>query len=190
MTSQIDICNMAIGKVGGNRIDNIDEPSQVEAILCKDHYNTIVDSILESAEWSFAIKREVMSLDPSPPIFGYSYRYKLPTSCIRLLQCSEDSAFAVDTPWAREGEYVLSESSTLYVRYIQHISDPMLYSGMFIEAVVLKLASALAIPLTGDKKLHEALMQAFENTRNDAANKDSLQGRTGEFQNYALINAR
>ena len=187
MASQIEICNMAIVQVGGNRIDNIDDQAQVEAIACRDHYATALDAVLESSEWVFATARAAISPDLVPPSSAYtqSARFLLPADCVRVL---EVNAHAHD--WVREGSYIYASVDTLILRYIQRVVDTTRYPGTFVEALVVHLASRLAIPIAHSRELAGQLDDAFLKMVGFASNKDGMQTPTKPYMTFKTLNAR
>ena len=61
MPSEIQICNLAISWLGGQRITSFGDET-AEAILCYANYELARDAVLERIEWSFAIKRVILPL--------------------------------------------------------------------------------------------------------------------------------
>lgn len=189
MIDQVRICNMAIVLVGGNRIDSLDS-DQVEAIACLDQYDTSVFTVMEDAEWSFAMTRALLSPLSDAPAFGYGQQFRLPKGCLRVTQASDEPYFISGLSWVREGNLVLADAEALYIRYIQKVEDPLLYSHQFVEAVVCKLASNLAIPLAASPKLKGQYEDEYQLKLAGAVNKDNMQGVPSFFQNYQTINVR
>lgn len=190
MASQLEICNMAIVLVGGQRISDITDTEQAEAIVCNDNYETVIYATMEDAEWSFAMTRASLSPDVTSPDFGYEYRFQKPTDCLRVIDASARVDFRDNLEWVVEGNYILTDAEAIYIRYIARISDTTLYSDQFVQAVVLKLAAALAIPIAGSVKLRDKYEEEAAAASAMGANKDGMQGVNTEFKNYQLINAR
>lgn len=47
-------------------------------------YDGLLDTLLRTYRWSFAIKRAQLALLSSEPLFGYQFQYQLPSDCIRI----------------------------------------------------------------------------------------------------------
>lgn len=189
MIDPVTICNMAILKVGGNRISNLVD-DQPEAILCADLYDTAIFGTMEDAEWSFAMGRDVLSPLTTTPVFGYGQKFALPKGCLRVTEASDEPYFVSGLSWVREGKYVLADAEQLYIRYIQKIEDPLLYSHQFVHAASLKLAAELAVPIASSTKLKDQYEKEYAMALQSAANKDNMQGRPSFFKNYQTINVR
>jgi hypothetical protein len=189
MATQIEICNMAILEVGGNRIDDINA-TEIEAVLCKANYDTCRKAALEDAEWSFAIDRVALAPDALPPAFGWGFQFTLPAGVLRVLKVAEDIRFDYPTRWVREGNKILCDSGTIYVRFIKNVVDTLLFSDKFALAFSLLLASKLAIPIAHSTKIKVELIESYRLAIMEAANKDGMQGTNTTFQNHQYINAR
>lgn len=104
MTSEVDICNQALGAAGARSTISSLTPSDgsEEANNCALYYGRTRDSLLRSALWNFAKKPGTLSLikaapgtpenpttaagpwsnaQPSP---GWAYAYALPPDCLRI----------------------------------------------------------------------------------------------------------
>ena len=143
MPTVTGICNKALSRIGANPITNITESTR-EARACKAVYDTILDEMLEQAQWNFAIKRATLAQDSGTPEYDYSYQYLLPADCIRMLNVYPVSEYRV------EGGMVRSNETTLQCRYLARITDASKYPPSFTRAMSLLLASEIALPIAGD----------------------------------------
>ncbi len=68
-------------------------------------------------------------------------------------------------PSRREGGYIYTDldpgSGNVYGAYIAQITDPSLFDSMFTEALIMRLASELCIPITQGDKLIPVLMGEY-----------------------------
>lgn len=191
MASEIGICNQAILEVAGQPITSLLDDS-LEARVCNSVYTASRDFVLEQREWSFSIKRAVLAKSTAAPAFGYTNRFKLPADCLRVLECwdSVDSDQPNPLQWEKEGEYVLSNSDVIYLKYVSQVTDPNQFSAGYSKALVFYLASRLAIPVQNSKSLQEEKFSIYKDSLYDGAAVDGMQGRTRRVLSSRLINAR
>jgi hypothetical protein len=83
-TSEVTICNLALGKLGAGSIIALDEES-TEARVCRLHYSQTRDEVLRLHRWNFAIRPETLVQSVEAPAFGWAFQYELPTDRLRVL---------------------------------------------------------------------------------------------------------
>lgn len=154
--SPTEVCNMALGRLGANRISDYDSSTSVEAIQCRLHYVQTRRALIRSHWWGFA-KTRVQLSQTTDPAFQWTYAYLLPSDYLRRIGIYESGA---DNPieettetWEIEGNTILTELSTVYLRYIRDVEDPNEWDALFTEVMVLSLARKLVIPLSQDLKM-------------------------------------
>lgn len=161
MTST-DIANMALSRLGEPRISSIEENSP-NAISCRTHYETVRDALLRAHAWNFATTRAQLSLTDTPA-FGWDYAYPLPSDFIRLVTFNGRQAKMCAAEFILEGGLLLSDVEEARITYIRKITDPTLFDPSFTEALVFKLAGAIALDVTqSDSKRNE--MEAMAERR-------------------------
>jgi hypothetical protein len=191
--SETTICNLALGKLGAGRIIALDEESE-EARACLLHYAETRDEVLRAHRWNFAIKREQLVQDPVPPRFGELFAYHLPTDCLRVLEMNSWKLSQRPGYWEVEGDQLTTHSDVADIRYIRRVVDCNLFDALFVEALVLKLAAKLALPLTGNSKLAGQLVEEYEKlTAGRARRTDAFEAnpaRRPAWQGSDLVAAR
>ena len=60
-TSEIDICNDAIARIGGKFINSIDDPTTHTETLCASMYVKNRQIVLRAAPWNFATKIDTIA---------------------------------------------------------------------------------------------------------------------------------
>tara|TARA_R110002124_G_C8974430_1_gene515618 strand:- start:5071 stop:5661 length:591 start_codon:yes stop_codon:yes gene_type:complete len=194
MASVIDIANIALSHVGGNRITSLNGPTE-EAAQCQLHYGFARDKVLGEREWTFAIARRQLAKVSDAPAFGPPSQFQLPSDCIRVLRCYEDGDYQYPlenntTNWYKEGDKVVTDRQAIYCQYIRRVEDPNLYTAGFIEAVATYLAHKICIPLTANRGLSTELLQIHEEELTRAAVTDGLQGKHRVIRYSRLTSAR
>ena len=211
--SEVAICNIALGWVGGDLIISLDDDS-VEAKLCKANYAPLRDAVLEEREWTFAVKRVEPSALAALPLYGFDKAFQIPPDTIRILQVTragEDvqvgsvsntgirassrggTGIGRETriEWLREGETIVANSAErIFARYISRITDPTKFSPAFDQALAARLAMDLAIPLTNSEKMQSSMATMYGEKIALAAVSDGLQGRSYNTRSDALTVVR
>ena len=182
--SEVAIANAALLLVGDETITAFTDDS-TRARMVNQLYPSARDEVLEAYPWTFAITRVQLNQLAASPLFGFSYQYQLPSDCLRMLEPSEESAtFRV------EGRKVLTDESTLYIRYIKRVVDPSEFTPGFSRAVAAKLASYIAYPITRNHTLSVDMNKLYELRLADAASVDGQSGTPLTMESTALTEVR
>ena len=149
MASQIQLCNLAISRLGGNNITALTDGT-TEAKLCNTFFSPIADEVMVEGSWTSTIRRKALAQTTNTPTFGYTYEYQLPTDpfALKILNIDECSPGAID--YRIEDDKLLTDAITVKIRYIARLTDPGDWDTFLSRAFVARLASELAYPLTGD----------------------------------------
>jgi hypothetical protein len=204
-TSEVAICNQALGWIGGSLIISLDDQS-VEAKLCKANYAELRDTVLEEREWTFAIKRAEPAKLAMPPAYGFDAAFQLPSDCLRVLQVSRAGSDvlgggtgrsstmqgrAQEIEWLREGSAIVANhANQIYIRYISRIVDTTKFSPMFGQALAARIAMDLAIPIAQSAKLQMDMAQMYGEKMQLAASSDGMQGRSYRTRSDSLTVVR
>lgn len=170
-TSETEICNISLGRIGTKRINDIGDTSEksLEAIQCRLHYALTRDALLRSHWWRFASHRKQLSENtdiPAAEDFEWEHQFDLPTDFLRLKSVFEDN----NTPrqntlysFALEGTKLLTNESSVYIRYIRRITDVSKFDPLFTKVLVLLLADEFIGSLAGgDEKIQVKIDRALE----------------------------
>lgn len=191
MSTDVDICNIALGWLGGSAINSLSDDT-TEADLCNRNYAPARDAVLEDRDWSFATVRAQLSKDATYPGFGSYTGYSLPNDHIRTIQVSDDPDFEYHVDWIKEKQHILAIKDTLYIRYIFQETTVGNFSPNFIQCLALRIAHNICVPLTKNAKLQEALWEKYLLFVEYAGAIDGIQGGTPEplIKSSELLNAR
>jgi hypothetical protein len=162
--SETKICSMACNKIGADRLENFDTDETPQAIACRDHYETVRDALLRSAYWPFAAGRSDLSEDTTEPDFEYDNQFILPNDFLCLRSVYDDTV-AGDSRHSRsiEGQRLLTNESSMEIRYTKKITDVSKFDPLFTSLLVLLLADALIGPLAGgDARIQDKIDKAID----------------------------
>lgn len=188
MASETDICNRALALLGQEKIININDPNNV-AEMCNTLYPSSRDKCFEDRMWSFCLKRIMAAPLTVPPPFGYANQFQVPSDCI-ILRSVDDGNSRGTLDWVREGDKILTDAAEIAIIYSATVLNPDLWTNAFIEALVFKLASDLAMPLTENAKIRNTYEQDYHRKIQEAGATDGGQGRQVRLRSDSLIIAR
>ena len=157
MASDIDICNLALGHLGDEaNVQAISPPDgTTQAQHCARFYTIARDATLEMHAWGFATKRAALAQLTIPTTTAWKYQYALPSDLIKPLSVYPADADYADgigdddnkQPYQREGNLLLTNTPNAMLRYVSRITDPTLFTPLFVDTFGFKLAARLAGPI-------------------------------------------
>lgn len=174
MSSEVEICNLALSNIRAGSINSLTE-SSLQAQHCALRYPLIRDRMLTETVWSFNRKIRALSL-VTTEIFNWAYAYKYPVDCLklyRLVGAHEELANADADIVSRltdsqllplkdlrtqipyevfnfdDSKTIGTNEADLRIDYAAKITDPNLFSVDFIMAFSHLLGAEMAIPLVG-----------------------------------------
>lgn len=186
MASEVDICNLALSRLGDNAtVASIYPPEgSAQSEHCARFYPIARDSMLETHPWKFATRRGALA-QLTHESWNWAYAYAAPTGAIRLLAVLAASApsdadsqdYEIETD-SDGTALILTNQEKANVRYIARATDTSKYSPLFIDALGWLLASHLAGPIIkGDAgaAMARSCYQSFQITNGQAVTSDSNQ---------------
>jgi hypothetical protein len=182
--TETHICNAALVKIGAERIASLSENNK-RAIACNTHYALIRDQVLEAHPWKFATARQELAVSTEEPVFGWDYKYPLPQDCLRVTEIDDE-----DAEWDIEGRDLVTDNSTVMIKYIKQITDTSWFSPTFVEAVSCRLAAELAYHVAQSNTLQDAMMKAYGSMLREARTMNGQQGSEKQLQANTWINSR
>ena len=159
--SETSICNQALGKLGAKRINDFETDNSTPGIQCRLHYELTRDALLRSHAWRFARARKALVQDTVDPVFEYDNQFILPTDFLALKSVYENRYSDENiASFVIEGKRLLTNNSTVNLRYIKTVTDPREFDPLFVKLLVLLLADELIGPLVGGDKQIQAKIDA------------------------------
>lgn len=212
MTTEIDICNMALLRCGANTvastdgtvanivISDIGDESNVESQMCTLYYENVRDIVTEDRIWSFALKQAILDTpEATTPLFGYGNSFQKPTDSLNIWRVSYNNVPVINipdysnSPWRVEGNFIYADSERIMVEYIRRMDDTNdinLFSTQFINAFSLRLAVEFATSLTENVGLYERLTREYQARLVDASSIDGGQATHETFISNNFIRNR
>ena len=179
MASKPQICNMALSRLGASTITSLTDAT-TEAKLCNTLFDDLADRVMIQGSWATTIKREELARTVETPEFGFTYAFQLPTSpkCLKVLNVN--TSVPGDIEYKIEGDKLLTDESSIKIRYIGRLEDTEDYGTLLTEAVEILLASYLAMSITGDSRLAARLREEYQAIISLNLAIDGQQGSKGD----------
>ncbi len=158
LLSPLQICNLALAKLGEAPLAGIDLNGSPAARLCYMHYHPTRREVLVSNRWSFAttIATLTSAETPSPDSSDLPrhLQHTLPLDCLRVLEVSSPG-------WTLRGRAIFCPQKTIRLRYISDVEDTTLFDPLFTDAFCTLLACKLCVPLTASTTARQMLMDEY-----------------------------
>lgn len=176
-SSAVDICNLSLAflKVD-KRIVSIESPTKGIEEDFADWYDVVRKDALRSFPWSFARKRQQLTLTETQPVFGSYDAYRLPADYIRLVGVENSTevgfnSFIQPDFYTIEGDEllfsnqfsVLTESGVLNLIYVYDLTEVVRMPSDFQTMVAMMLAHRLGYKFTQSN----AAVQRIDNLLKD-----------------------
>ena len=191
----VQICNQAIGWLGGNRITSLDDGT-TEANLCKDNFEFLRDAVLETVDWSFAKKQVRLTPLTTTPAFRFDQQFLQPADVLRIITAGAKDDFTDILEWepgvndSNQQVVYANNTEVLYLLYVSRQEETTKFPPLFAQALAQRLAADLAIPLTENAGLANRYWQLYERKVIEAANSDGVQGPQQRIKSGTLRNIR
>ncbi|MDB4261324.1 hypothetical protein N9878_00515 [bacterium] len=168
MASDVDICNLALQRLGAKSIASLSEDSTAGR-ACNRVYAHARDSELRAHPWSFARTRVQVAAESTDPAFGFAKQYRLPADCLRILPNDNTGVTSQQDDWQVEGRKILTnDTSPIYLVYIKQITDENEFDALFLELLVSRIAMDIAEAVTQSNTKKDDVTARYVNAKKDA----------------------
>ncbi len=187
MENETAIANAALNEVGGGSLTDWEADTTIHARTIQRWFRHTRDTLLRHYTWNFALARQALSQDATGPSFEFTNSYSLPTNpyCLRALVMYNSAS-----EWRIEGRKLLTDDSTVNLKYISKVTDPMQFDDLFTEAFIFRLAANIAFPVMRDKVLARELYAIYLEKVQVARTSDSMEGSQDGIMSQALTGVR
>lgn len=182
MASEIEICNLALTRLGADSIRSFDEDNK-RARLSQITYRHVRDLLLEDYEWVFNTKYAPLAQLATVTHPFFTYVYRVPSDCLYPRQILiEDQPTKSTTKWEVFSNNLATDVEDAWLRYSEAITVTGFFPVYFIEAVAAQVAAELAPAIVQDKQRYNALMNVAEARLARARDKDAEIGVEYRFR--------
>ena len=175
--NQVEICNIALGRIGQETIERMDEASEA-ARVCRRFYDLVRQTVLRRFPWTFAAKRVRLALlEHKSPDYKYAYRYPSDALCLRQMFNDHFSGLPRDNQYkilgSDDGNVIYTNIDDAWIEYTSDVKDPTFWDAQFIEAFAWKLAAEISFALTSNMGITQNCVQAYNAYFMEAAGEDA-----------------
>lgn len=184
MPSAVDICNLALQRLGAKTITSLSDDSTA-ARECNRVYEHARDSELRAHPWSFARARASLAADSTDPAFGYAKQYTLPADFLRLLPTRDQQDLQIEG-----GKILTDDGAPLKIVYIKRETDTNKFDQLFVDLLVARIARDLAEKITQSNQKISNAQAFYEEMRKEARRVNAFERPALEPPQDSWITAR
>ena len=131
--------------------------------LFYDAYDSNRRSLLRAHHWPFATAVVQLSRSPYKPPAFYQNHFYLPDDFLGVVYLNNTGEKNVNvTPYQPVQGGIYTDFPQLYLCYTRDFRDEKFFDPIFIDALALRIASELCLPLQQDKELLDFLTKKYE----------------------------
>jgi len=171
MLTKIDLCSMALLKLGENPIQSLSDDTAA-AKLGRTLIDFVIDSLLSLHPWRFACRTYNLVKDENGD-------FHIPSDVLRVIK----------TNGKIMENRIVSDVDNLVIDAIVRIS-PNDFPSYFASLVATKLAVEFCMPLLSDQTVFRTLVALYETELQSAKFIDSTTSINSPIQDFSLIDIR
>lgn len=153
----LDICNLALAKLGESPLTAIDPNGSPAARQCYLHYHPARREVLCAHRWTFA--QQLVTIESSEEENAqdgeHQLYHALPADCLRVLSINQNN-------WTLRGRAIYCKSSSIKLLYTYDCEGTELFEPLFIEALAVRLAYKMCISLTSSTTARSSLLEEYK----------------------------
>lgn len=194
--NKIDICNIALGRIGRKAsITSLTENS-AEARACGRIWDMVRQSLLREFTWSFSHKITLLALS-TETIPGWNYLYAYPSDCLQALRIFNRAGADLrgeqekwDVVNVGNNTFIACNVEQAYLEYTADKTDTDSWTTQFADCLAWRLAFELAMPLSGDVNLRNSCWQLYMSLGSMAKTTNAAEKNVDAYKERRYINAR
>lgn len=160
--TKTDIANAALAALGQGRISSLDEDSGTARIM-KSMYDHVRKILLQEHDWDFAYRTEYLD-ETDRKVIGWDHLYLYPAKALHIAKITfnglpaEYRVYNIDP----HTKGIASNEENLIVDYIFDVEDPEVFSELFLETFIHRLAAEVAMPIIGNADMYNMQFQLYQ----------------------------
>lgn len=158
--SKTKIINAMLILIGSKKIFAPSDNTKA-AIAANELYDVVVDELADvGEEWYFMESRAQLSERSDSPAFGHLEKhYNLPAGFIDMVAVCDKTGKDIEYEWDRglfidtagvQHQVLLTNQTTVYLKYIAEVTNPMFWPRWYIRLVILRLAQYMVTSQKGE----------------------------------------
>lgn len=171
MLTKIDLCSMALLKLGEKPIQSLIDDSAA-AQLARTLFDPVIDALIASHPWRFACRSYEL-------VKNTDGNFLIPSECLRVVKCKGEVI----------GNKIIAREDSISIVAVARVPVDS-FPSYFTSLAATKLAMEFCIPLIGEQTVFRMLAALYETELQSAKFIDSTTSVAGNIENFSLINAR
>lgn len=190
MTTQVDLCNLALLRIGTRSTITSLSDGSPEANACALIYPQFLNRILSDFDWKWARLRATLTSQTNTRA-EWAYEFALPGDCVRLRTLGVAAAltegpdlnpgqfysgripFEAGYSTTNSGPAVWAQATGLYADYTSNLVSPSGWMPSFAEAFTWGLAYELCATITSNGQMAEYLNGKYQAALSEAQDVDT-----------------
>lgn len=182
--SEVEICNIALQRVGVTAtIDSMNQRIK-EALVCNTVYDMVREKTLKDSMFPFSRKYSLLNLSGTAPI-KWKFRYVYPTDCLAIRSIFPDLGSGYDPVVFRRvsreaklpyeivtddtGEKtIVTDVENAAIEYTVNVTNPVRFDSAFVSMFAWGMAGEIALPLSRDVKYAQNAFAMYEKEKNES----------------------
>ena len=169
--TDIDICNMALRKLGADTITALTDNVK-EAEACADMWTQVRKTVFSAFPWPSCVTRATLECSCDCIPFGWTNSFPLPDDFVALMEVYGVSPNGLPEYEIEDGK-ILCNDESLSIRYIYDNRTPNTYEPLLVDCLVLRLASEIAYSLVAKESVENSMLQKYHMKLNEARTRIS-----------------
>ncbi len=171
MLTRIDLCSMALLKIGEQSIQSFNDNS-AGAGLARTLFDPVMDSLIAQHPWRFAQKKYSLpkTIDGD---------FIIPVDVLRIINCDAEII----------GNRIKSAKEIMDITAVARVPVEE-YPAYFTALAATKLAMEFCIPLLGDQNIFRMLAALYDTELRTARFIDSTMAADNNITDFSLLSAR
>lgn len=194
MSSEIQICNLALSHLGVHTINSLSDASQ-EARKCSLYYAPARDFVLADFPWNFAERRNYLALLSGITPLGFLYAYQYPVDCLDIRGVYDyylvtKAEYLVNVSADLASKQIFTNQETAAIIYTAKVTNVNLFDEAFKTALSYKLAADLVPSLVKKDAVFRSMMAAYVTYLNNAKARNASESKEPEDTSNTFADAR
>jgi hypothetical protein len=214
MTAQVDIWNLALGRLQIGQMIETPDDATTPARHCRRLFPQCRDEVLRDFPWGFANKAEALAAVADQVYPGWTYVYQYPQKCAAVRSVADENgmryaraAFNWPDTWTTpqllarfpfdlalkadgDSQVILSDVPSAWVFHTAIVENLNVWPADALSILAWKLAGEAGGPLQADARLVQAAVTAYEGLRIRAAAASRNESRDDREADASSIRAR
>ena len=171
MLTKIDLCSMALLKLGERPIQSLTDDSAA-AQLARTLFEPVMDALIAAHPWRFAMRTYELTETVDND-------FVIPSDVLRVIRA----------PGKITNGRIVAPNEKITITAIVRVA-PESYPSYFVSLAATKLAMEFCVPMTGDQTVFRMLAALYETEYASAKFIDSTTTTSANIDSFSLINTR